>query len=433
MKINIFRWIKQSFFKKILKNTTTLLTGSFISSTLGLVSFTIILRSLGPDLYGQFVIMQTYMELFDQLFNFQCWHAMIKFGSDAIVENNYRKIKRIIKLGSAFDLFSAFLGMASAVLLVFIVGDYLAWTDRQIEFARLFSFLIILNITGSPIGILRLYRKFKYLSFHRILNGILKLIVVSVFSAIGFNGYEFFYVLFFIQLIDQSSLIVIALIVLKRLKLLSFYKEKITEWKEFVTFAAWTNLDSTLNIPVKKLDKIFISKFLSYEAVAAYKLFNQLSFIIRKIVNSIYYSIFPELSELVAKGEVKKALKEGVKIGILVVAIGVPFYLIFVVLSYWFTGPVFGVEYIKYWPLMILYVGYNLLFVLFISIDPIFISLGHVRYRFFITIVANVVYLILIYLIQDKMGLFGFILAEIIQNVFLYGLKISSLYKKEIR
>ena len=195
------------------------------------------------------------MEMFDQLFNFQCWQAMIKFGSEAVVNNNKKELKKIIKIGWTFDISSAFLGAVSGVAFSSLAGKIFQWDSQQVLFSQIFSLLILLNITGSPIGILRLFRKFKYIAFHRIANGIFKLIVVTiVYFVFKISGIQFFYILLLVQLVDQLSLIIISIVVLTKMGLMDFYKEKKLNWKGFVKFAFWTNIESTINIPVKNLN-----------------------------------------------------------------------------------------------------------------------------------------------------------------------------------
>lgn len=432
-KINIKKWLKQGFIKRIVKNSGTLLTGSFGGSMIGLVSFAIIIRTLGTNVYGQFLIMQTYMETFNQLFNFQCWQAMINFGSKALEENDDNKFREIIKIGFLFDILSALLGTVLAVSLTSIIGGLMDWSEYQITVTRIFSFLILFNVTGTPIGVLRLLKKFKHISAHRLASAIFKLIVVSTAWILGISDHYFIYILIFIILIDQISIIFIAAFVLKKRGLLNFLSSKITEWKSFVKFALWTNIESTINLPKKKLNKFLIQKFLSYEAVAIYEVFGRFTLILRKVTNSIYYAIFPELSRKIASGQRKGAIKEGLKIGIILFAAGLPFYIIFAISMNWLLGPIFGTELVPYYWLLLLYVGYNYVTVLFTALDPLIISLGFVKSKVSINIVSNVVFMGIVILLQGRLELLGFMIADMMQITSLVIMKIAVIKKNEFK
>ncbi|MGL1890174.1 MAG: oligosaccharide flippase family protein [Spirochaetaceae bacterium] len=433
MKIPIKKWLNQSFIRRIIKNSGTLLTGSFGGSLLGLISFALIIRILGSNLYGQFVIMETYMQSFNQLFNFQCWQALISFGSEALEKKDITKFKELIKTGLMFDVLSAILGTVVALLLTEISGAYLNWTADQIFLTRIFSLLILFNITGTPIGVLRLLKKFKYISAHKIIVAVIKLIAVTIAWLLHIESRPFIILLMILLLVDQLTIIIISIIVLKQNNLLDFWKSKIGDWKPFVKFALWTNIESTINLPKKKLDKIFISKFLSYEAVSTFALFGKFNQILTKITSSIYYAVFPELSQKIAKGERKSAIKEGFKIGIILLAIGLPFFLIFAISIKWLLGPIFGYEFEKYYLLLIFYVGYNYLSVLFTALDPLIISLGYVKNKVSINIISNVAFLAVIFSLHGKWGLMGFLLADILQRVIVYYMKIRIIRKKEYK
>lgn len=432
MEIPIKKWLNQKFIRRIIKNSGTLLTGSFGSSMLGLISFAVIIRNLGAYQYGQFVVLQTYMQSFDQLFNFQCWQALITFGSEALENNDNKRFKELIKTGLLFDIFSALLGTIVAVLLASIVGIYLEWNQEQVLLARIFSFLILFNITGTPIGILRLLKKFKYISGHKIIVAVIKLISVTVAWMLNISAQYFTYLLIILLLVDQLIIIFISIYVLYKNDLLDFWKHNIGDWRAFVKFALWTNIESTINLPKKKLNSIFIAKFLSYEAVSTFKLFSQFNLILTKITNSIYYAVFPELSNKIARGERKGAIKEGAKVGILLLAVGFPVFVVFSIVIKWALGPIFGHEFEKYYWMLIFYVGYNYVSVLFTALDPLIISLGFVKNKVSINIISNVAFLAVIFYLQGKYGLMGFLIADILQRIIVYTMKINIIRKKEL-
>lgn len=433
MKLSIQKWLKQKFIKDIVKNSGILLTGSFGGSLIGLASFAIIIQYLGSTIYGQFVIVQTYMETFNQLFNFQCWQALITFGAQALEKKDITNFKQHLKIGVLFDITSAILGTLVALFLLQTAGIYFNWSDDQIFFTKLYSLLILFNIKGTPIGILRLLKKFKYISAHRLGIAVLKLITVIILKLLKVTPNTFIYTLIVLVLIEQLTLITIALIVLNKYHYLDFFKTKIGEWKNFVKFALWTNIESTINLPKNHFDKFLISKYLSYEAVSAFKIFKQFTQIIRKVTGAVYHSIFPDLSRKIAVGERKGAIKEGVKIGIILLVIGLPFYIIFVITSKWFVGPVFGYEFEKYYLLLVFYVGYNFSTVLFTSLEPLIISLGLVKHKVYINILSNAAFIGIILYIKDSRGLLGFVIADIIQLIILIVLKLILIIKKELR
>jgi len=432
-KNKIFYWLKQTFFKDLIKNTSTILSGSMLGSLFGLVSFTLTIKLMGSYYYGIFVIIQTYVEIFNMFFNFQCWHALIKFGSKAVINKDKELLKSYIKLGFIFDFLSALLGAFFSFVFAGIIGEYLNWEPVHILLARIYTFSILFNITGTPRGILRLLGKFKHLASYRVIGSFVKLILVGLSYILKLRFFPFSIVLISVEIIDYSILIIFAIIVMKRNNLNGWIKSKIVDTKEFIIFGIWTNLESTISLPVNKFDKIFISKFLSYEAVSAYKIFTQFASIIRKILNSIYSSLYPELAKKIADGKKRESLEVSIKLGIIILVLGLPLYLVFVGTVHFWLGPIFGQEFSKYLYLLILFIGYKYLYASFVSVDLLILSFGYVKFKMVINVIAVIAYMIVILSVGPYWGLFGFIIAEIMQESIRIFSKIALINRAQFK
>lgn len=426
----ISSWFKQDFFRKLIKNSSTLLTGSIGGSLIGLVSFTLTLRAMGSHWYGVFVVIQTYVQIFDTIFNFQCWQAMVKFGSKTLEDNDYKGLKEFIKIGTIFDVSSAFLGALAGFILIPVIGQYLDWNETQILIGRIYSCVIVFHITGTPIGVLRLLGKFKYIATHRVVGSFIKMILVVTAYFIQLDFFPFAIVLIVAEAIDNTLLVTIAYRTMNKNNLSGWYKASTVKWKEFFKFGFWTNIESTLNIPVLRIDKLLIARYLSYEMVSFYKILGQFRLIIKKVLNSMYYSVFPEFARMVAKGKKVRAFKDSVKLGIIILGVGLPLCLIAIFTSSLWFPPIFGIEFESYMYIFYIYLLYRLFVSVFVTVDPLFVSLGYVKYKFFITVFINLLYLGLAFYLGLKFGLLGFVLADLIQNFTGIFIKIFLIYKK---
>lgn len=434
--IKITRWLKQNFFRTLMKNTATVLSGSMGGSLIGLLSFAIIVRHLGLNNYGMFVVLQTYIGIFDTLFNFQSWEAIIKFGSHSLVKNDRQKLKCYIKLGSIFDLSSALIGGLLALIFVTYIGGFLKWSDTQIFIAKVYSFAIFFNLTGTPRGVLRLFGKFKTIAFHRIIGSFTKLVLVILGYLLDLKFTQFCILLIIAEVLDYLILITFYLFVLREQKIASWYLSKVEDVGPFFKFGFWTNLSSMVSMPLVYLDKILIARFLSYDAVSVYKLLGQFAFIIRKILISIYSALYPELAKKIADNKAKESFKISAKLGVIILLLGFPVYLLFSLSSFFWLGPVFGKAFMPYNYLLLLYVGYKYLLASFVSVDSLFLSLGYVKAKLIIIVIAVAIYLSIVLVVGPLYGLIGFVLAEMIQEIFQVLSKISVIfhkYKKENR
>ncbi len=91
----LYRWFKDEGFRLLFKNAGTLLSGNMIAWILGLITFAITARILGPTQFGIFVLITTYVTIVDKILNFQSWQALIKYGAEVLEKKNNDSFKSI--------------------------------------------------------------------------------------------------------------------------------------------------------------------------------------------------------------------------------------------------------------------------------------------------------------------------------------------------
>ena len=91
----VYRWFKEDSFRLLFKNAGTLLSGNMIAWILGLITFAITARILGPTQFGIFVLITTYVTIVDKILNFQSWQALIKYGAEVLEKKNNDSFKSI--------------------------------------------------------------------------------------------------------------------------------------------------------------------------------------------------------------------------------------------------------------------------------------------------------------------------------------------------
>ncbi len=424
-------WFRDDLFKKLLKNIVTLISGNVGASMIGLVTLTLSINVLGTTVFGMFTLIQTYVVIFDGLLNFQSWEAIIKFGSLAKAENSPEKLKGYIKAGFLVDLISATIGTTFAILLAGIIGTKFNWTEDMIFFARLYSFTIFFNLSGTSIGVLRIYGKFKLFSMQKIICAVIKL--SGVIMMFLFKGSMVHYVIITMTTVIIGNFILIGMAynIATKNGISRWWKSKIVNGREFLRFAFWTNLNSTVALPFKELDKIIVS-LISYDAVAVYRLFKQISSMVGKVVAPIYQAIYPELADLIAKKQYKKGISVVKKIAFIVIGSGTILWCLVAPTSPYWLSWFFDDVIVGYWKLLALFLGLTVIGNSFVALNPLFISMGFIKYNFILNVAGSIIYVITGYLITYYYGIIGVILAGFIQSIFTNTIRIIVL-KTSIR
>ena len=300
-KMNLLK--KNDFWVKLVKNVMVVLTGNMGSSIINFMVTLILIHTVGNTQYGIIIIAQQYMNLLDGIINFQSWSGVIKYGSEAIVEKNNDRLSAIFKTGIVIDVATAVLGTIVALIALPVASNIMKWNQQMSNLAFIFSLEIIFHIEGTSVGVLRLYDKFKYTSIQLISSALLKLVVIGAYVLVGGNNIAIIVWLYVItDIVKHLLLVFMAFYVLKHelgirkvMRLPLKYAEK-----DFVKFTLWSNIGSTVDIPVKYFD-IFIISLISTEIVAVYKTFKQIIQILSMLTNPISMAIMPQFSEMVAQ------------------------------------------------------------------------------------------------------------------------------------
>ncbi|MFW6015711.1 MAG: lipopolysaccharide biosynthesis protein [bacterium] len=405
----IYKWIKEESFKKLIKNTVTLLIGDTGASIINMISIMLILKIIGAEGYGIMVLIQTYALTIDKLLNFQSWQAFIKYGAMALEEKDHNGFKKLIKQGTILDISTAILGTLVAILIVGIVGSYFNWNNSMILYSKLYSVVILFHFSGVPIGILRIYNKFKYFSIQKLAVSLVKLVGIIFAYFFKLDFYAILLINLITDIIGHILLIVIAYTVLHKNGISKWWNQRVKIKNNFFYFALWTNLSSTLTIPSKQLDVFIVSSVLSVEMVGIYKGFKQIASMVGRLVNPIYQSIYPELAAIIAKNDSRSAIKIAIKTSIIISIVIIPLIAISGLSSPLWLEILFGEAFAQNWFYFFVFLVYVGLDTLTAPIHPLFNALGYVKQKFFIMGLGNIVYLFLAWVLGTKFGLIGII------------------------
>lgn len=415
----IKKLLNDGFWNKLFKNAITVFTGSTGASIINFFVVIITIKILGNFNYAIFILAQQYMLILDALINFQAWQGVIKYGTDAINAHDYEKLAGIIKAGFLIDIFTAFMGIIIAFITLFVVKNIFHWDDIRILLSFIFSIEIIFHIEGTSIGILRLFNKFNFQAIHSIISALITLLVVSLYYISGARNIILFTILYvFLDIIKHLSLVFISFSVLKKMKLFEGQQQinikKIG--KKFYKFTVWTNLSSTLDIPVQYFD-VFIISTLSMEMVSVYKVFKQLTKIISSLTRPIAQSILPQFSEIISQGQIDDGYQKIIKIrnvilllifvaSVITLIIGKPIFCIIL-------GQEFGDNLLLFELLLLINgIGFS-----YVALHPFFLALGKAKEDAYLNFITNMIYILLAFFLTKVIGIYGIIIAFLVQTL----------------
>lgn len=432
MMVNLMVKSKKGFIKNsLIKNSLILFTGQSFSSAIFLLISILTVRELGFEKYGVITLGLAYVNILNMLFNFQSFNAVIKFGHEAIAHNNKQQLKLYIKQALLQDVFTAILAFIISLLFFNSIVELFDWGNLVKTTIFILSFSILFNISGSIVGVLRLYEKFKYISTITMVTAIIKLLLVLVGMYFNFS-FLYFVFIELISLILSNILNGFAgILVLKNNKLLDFLLVKGKWDKEFLKFNIYNNLVTTLDLPVGEFTKVFINQFIGTAELGLYNILVKVGNIIYRLTEPIAVVMYPELSKYIAHNNSTKAFALTKKVVYVSFAVGSLLILLqFITFPIWSEFIFEGNAHIF---LVLIYFFYTVFCASVTSIHQIFIALNFVKYNIPIILIANVFYIIIAPLMMSRIGLMGLIVSLFIQALTVIMCKIIIINRRKYK
>ncbi|MBM6879751.1 oligosaccharide flippase family protein [[Clostridium] spiroforme] len=416
----------------ILKNSFITLSSQTIAGGLSFLATLIIIRDIGTTGNGIIAIVTSYATLFNGLFNFQSYNALIKYGAEAIEKKDDYLYKMYIKTALIQDVITAIIAFIVGKCALNWCANIMGWNNEMLLYINIFLITILINITGSLNAILRLNDKFHITGLVAIISNVVKLVLIFIAYILHLQIY--YYVLIeIIQIFVQNVLRLYYTVQCFKENNMSFMdilKTKLYLDYAFTKFNIYNNLVSAVDIPAGQAVNLIINKLLGINAVGVYNLFVKAGGIIAQVTDAIGQAIFPEFSIMVARNNIayvlnicKKMLKTINLISIIIAVFSVLLYKIWMP----FLMDV-NFNYALAFAIYVLFLGFS---GSLIPLHQFFVSVNLVHYNLYIAIICNILYIILLIVLGNLFDLIGIMIAMLLQSLLVCGCKIIILKDKE--
>ena len=424
----MYKKIKAIKENKLVKNFIVLLTGEGISSILSMLSVILIVKAIGLEGNGMILSIQAYCLLLTSIFGFKSFQALIKYISKEIQKENFEKVKNYIKQSYFLDIVAAVITMIVSFIFVNLYSKFMGWNNELLRYSYMFIVATVFQIQGTPIGILRIFDKFNYITYNNVIVAVLRVIFYLIGIFMGLKLNYFMYIELFLYVLPNITLNYLSYRTLKENKLQDFYKVKFKIDKNFFKFNFYSNISSTIDIPISHLTTIMINKYLGYSEISIYKIFEKIGSLIGKIGSPIGQIIYPELTEKISKKEYKKAKNMSDKLMYYIGGAGIVLT-IFAYLTHKLWLWIFITDYGDYIYPLIIYLLFTVFINCTVGVHNLFLALNYIKYTIPILTIVNLVYLIIMYILITQIGLSGVIISLFLQAVIIVALKIIIMKK----
>lgn len=340
---------KQS--KVLLKNSGWVFFSNMFSTGLAFLRSIVIARGLGPEIYGTYAVVVTFVGLVQELLNLNTGTALIRFGASYHVEGRNDKLIALVKSSVRLSAWAAFISISIISFISFF--SYTTIVSKPglewfIIFYAIAASITYLNSISR--GMLRLYYKFRISSLIQMVMDVLETIVITI----AVFWYPKDLNVFFVAIILTRFLngFICNLIAYYELRseikpYLSASDEVISEDKKTIKgFVLGNSLGNTLQTVINQGDVLLLGWLSNAAEVGFYLVSKKLAYSIFTLTDPLVQSIYPQLSKLLAEKkfiEVRKMLYKITAIGFIP---GLLFFIGAYFLDEWIIGTLYGKAYL---------------------------------------------------------------------------------------
>lgn len=404
------RYVRDEHIRILIKNAGLIFSGNGLAAILGLVSAAAAARGLGIEQFGVLALMIAYVQLIGGLSDFNTWQALIRFGSIEIKRDRQR-YGAFIGISFITDLASHFIGFLVSVSIVLFASARTGWFEGQQPTVLLLSITILFGSTGAAVGALRLAGDFKILSIATPLSS---MIILFGYGLSYWNNWsiESYIISRLVASFSASLLVYIACI--RRLLTSGLHLADIFRWRavhnsfrSYFAFLGTTNVNSTVNLIAKQSDILIVGAVLGNAAAGVYRIVKHFAQFPLLLQGPFYQAIYPQLAALRADGLRKEFKSLAVQSSFLAGGANALYWLGFLLLGKLLISLIFGQSYVDAWLVGLAYLAGTFVGSATLSLQPALLSFGKPGLSFQAHLIANVVFLVMMFSLLPQVGLLG--------------------------
>lgn len=299
-----------ALFKRLLRNSSYLLSATVIANGLMFVQSILLARFLGVEQYGVLALIMTYVMAVNQLLDFRVWETVIKYVSEFWVNDEKARAWAMIKLAYWIDLLTGVFAFSVAVLAAPLAASLLHRSEIA-SLAGILAFkLLFSTVNGTSGAILRVFDKFRWISIQNVSQAAITLGLVASVLLVGY-GLKELLVAYIVSAFVGTLIYLYFSFKVIRSNMRSVRREGNifllrSRFREIGWFLFHTNINAFWGMFIRQFDVLILGHFRGANEVAYFKMAKNFTQLVGKVHDPLYKSIFPEITKLWLAGDIRK-------------------------------------------------------------------------------------------------------------------------------
>lgn len=357
--------IENELIRRILKNAGFLFSATGISSAMSMVQSILAGRLLGPATFGILGALTAFTSVVNRFASFRMNELVVRYVGYYQENEDPQRAAAVFKVASLLEICGSLVAFGLIIFLAPLGAKFFAHDIELAYWFQIYGSIVLANVIyESATGLLQIFDRFKIIAIINVAQSAVTLIWIII--AFVFKTGLISVVLAYMsgKVLGSLAISIYALFAASQAWGSGWWRTPFrileSEMRSLLTFAASTNLSSTISLIAKDSEVLWVSAFLGTQSAGYYKTALALSGIVQLPVSPLPKATFPELTREIARknwANVKYVLSQGSR---LAAAYSVPVTLGLILFGKWIISLTYGPEFLPtYEPLIILLVGFS--------------------------------------------------------------------------
>jgi O-antigen/teichoic acid export membrane protein len=396
--------------RRVLRNAGILLSGRGVNGLLGVGYMALTARGLGAAQTGALVLINAFALLIGDLAKFQSWQTVLQFGAPALHAGDRARVQQVIRFGLMLDVVSTLVGVVVAIAGASLFSDRLGWGRANAHEASAYMLTIVMMVSATPIGLMRLFDDFGGLARQTALVAAVRLAACTLAYSLH-SGLAGFLVAWGSG--QAAGFVYLAVATLRALRQRGLHQG--FRWRGPLShglpgvwrFAWTTNLSATLDVALTHVATLLIGGLAGPSSAAYWRIGRQVADGVAKPARLIVQALYPELARMRAAGDEAGMWRLARRIGVLGGGMGAVLLIVSALFGPALLTLVMGKAFAQAGTVMTWQVAAVVVGIFALPLEPMLISFGRAGSTAMVQVVVGAAFLAALPDLMRRFGLTG--------------------------
>jgi O-antigen/teichoic acid export membrane protein len=284
-----------------------LLTGGMAGAVIAIPTLVLTARALGGESYGTLAMIVSYIAFIKRFADFQIWQPIIRYGAALDPESDRSSYLALLKYGLVVDLAASLTGWLIGVGGAIVALELLGLDTRAFQGMLIYASVLLFNINGMPIAVLRLSGRIGALAYSQLAVGALKLALCAAAFAAQAGLLAFLAIWALTEVLGVLLTLGLACRELGRRGLYRLDQGRLRDARALfpgiVGFSFSANISSSLWASIQQLDTLLVGYFVDTASAGLYFFAKRIARLAQQLAQHVQTVVYPDLARLWASAD----------------------------------------------------------------------------------------------------------------------------------